>query len=159
MDEAEFRSIKRMLKKYLPRKYREWFDSRMLHANDPSLNQRLKQLAGQLGPVAEELVGAVTVWGRVVSTCRNDLTHLEGLADQYDSDEQYDSGDLYWLAEGVFNVTRLCLLVHVGLHNELLPELAKSWPIHGAQARVIDAVGRLAEVQRRQRYRKREGRR
>jgi hypothetical protein len=159
MDEAEFKSIKRMLKKYLPRKYREWFDSRMLHANDPSLNQRLKQLAGQLGQVAEELVGAVTVWGRVVSTCRNDLTHLEGLADQYDSDEQYDSGDLYWLAEGVFNVTRLCLLAHVGLHNELLPELAKSWPIRGAQERVIDAVGRLAEVQRRQRYRKRKGRR
>jgi len=143
MDKAEFKSIKRMLKKYLPRKYHEWFDSRIRYANDPSLNQRLKQLADQLGPVAEELVGDVTVWGRVVSQCRNDLTHLEG------SREQYDSGDLYWLAEGVFNVTRLCLLVHVGLHSELLPKLAKSWPIQGAQGRVSDAVKRVAEAQRR----------
>jgi hypothetical protein len=143
MDKAEFESIKRMLKEYLPRKYHEWFGSRIRYANDPSLNQRLKQLADQLGPVAEELVGDVTVWGRVVSQCRNDLTHLEG------SREQYDSGDLYWLAEGVFNVTRLCLLVHVGLHRELLPKLAKSWPIQGAQGRVCDAVKRVAEAQRR----------
>jgi hypothetical protein len=145
MDEAEFKSIKRMLKKYLPRRYRRWFDSRMQYANDPSLNQRLKQLADQLRPVADELVGDVAVWGRVVSKCRNDLTHLEG------SREQYDSGDLYWLAEGVFNVTRLCLLVHVGLHRELLPRLARSWPIQGAQGRVRDAVKRVAEAQRRSR--------
>jgi hypothetical protein len=149
MDEAEFESIKTMLKESLPRKYHKWFDSRIQHANDPSLNQRLKQLADQLGPVAEDLVGDVTVWGRVVSKCRNDLTHLEGSREQDDGDEQYDSGDLYWLAEGVFNVTRLCLLLHVGLRHELLPKLAKSWPIQGAQGRVRDAVERLAEAQRR----------
>lgn len=120
----------------------------MQHANDPSLNQRLKQLADQLGPVAEDLVGDVTVWGRVVSKCRNDLTHLEGLGEQ-DSGKQYDGGDLYWLAEGVFNVTRLCMLVHVGLHSELLPKIAKSWPIEGVQDRVRDAVEHLAETQRR----------
>jgi hypothetical protein len=149
MDKAEFKSLKRRLKKYLPRKYREWFDSRMQHANDPSLNQRLKQLADRLGPVAEQLVGDVTVWGRVVSRCRNDLTHLEGLGEQYDSDEHYDGGDLYWLAEGVFNVTRLCLLVHVGLDSTFLPRLAKSWVIQGVQDRVRDVVERLAEAQRR----------
>jgi len=141
MDKAEFKSVKNMLKKYRPRKYREWFDGRMAHANDPSLNQRLKQLAGQLGPVAGDLLGDVTVWGRVVSKCRNGLTHLEGLR------EQYDGGDLYWLAEGVFNVTRLCLLLHVGLDRELLPKLAQSWPIQGTQDRVLDVVERLAEAQ------------
>jgi len=98
-------------------------------------------LAGQLGPVAGDLLGDVTVWGRVVSKCRNGLTHLEGLR------EQYDGGDLYWLAEGVFNVTRLCLLLHVGLDRELLPKLAQSWPIQGTQDRVLDVVERLAEAQ------------
>jgi hypothetical protein len=149
MDRAEFKSLKRRLKKYLPRKYHEWFDSKMQHANDPSLNQRLKQLADRLGPVAEQLVGDMTVWGRVVSTCRNDLTHLEGLGEQYDSGEHYDGGDLYWLAEGVFNVTRLCLLHHVGLDSELLPRLAKSWAIQGSQDRVRDVIERLDEAQRR----------
>jgi hypothetical protein len=149
MDEAEFKSIKRKLKKHLPRKYRKWFDRGMAHASDPRLSQRLKQLADQLGPVARELVGDVTVWSDVVATCRNDLTHLEGLGEQDDSAKQYDSGDLYWLAEGVFNVTRLCLLVHVGLHSELLPKLAESWVIQGTQKRVRDVVERLAEVQRR----------
>jgi ApeA N-terminal domain 1 len=51
MDEVEFKSIKRMLKKYLPRRHRKWFDTRMAHANDPSLNQRLNELADQLGTV------------------------------------------------------------------------------------------------------------
>jgi ApeA N-terminal domain 1 len=59
MDEVEFKSIKRMLKKYLPRRHRKWFDTRMAHANDPSLNQRLNELADQLGTVADELVGDV----------------------------------------------------------------------------------------------------
>jgi hypothetical protein len=141
MPKTEFKSVKRMLKKYLPRRYREWFDSRMAHANDPSLNQRLKQLADQLGSAAEDLVGDVAVWGRAISKCRNDLTHLEGLR------EQYDSGDLYWLAEGVFNVTRLCLLLHVGLTRELLPKLVKSWPIQGAQDRTLTVIERVAQAQ------------
>jgi hypothetical protein len=149
MDEAEVKSIKRKLKKNLPRKYRKWFDRGMAHASDPRLSQRLKQLADQLGPVAQELVGDVTVWSDVVAKCRNDLTHLEGLAEQHDSGKQYDSGDLYWLAEEVFNVTRLCLLLYVGLHSELLPKLAKSWVIQGAQDRGREVVERLAEVQRR----------
>jgi hypothetical protein len=150
MDEAEFKSIKRKLKKHLPRKYRRWFDRGMAHASDPRLSQRLKQLADQLGPVARELVGDATVWSDVVATCRNDLTHLEGLGQQQDdSGKQYDSGDLYWLAEGVFNVTRLCLLVYVGLPSELLPKLTESWVIQGVQDRVRDVVERLAEAQRR----------
>jgi hypothetical protein len=143
MNKAEFKSVKSMLKKYLPRRYREWFDSRMAHANDPSLNQRLQELAGQLGAVAEALVGDVTVWGRVVSTCRNEVTHLEGTRDQV------DGADMYWLAEGIFNITRLCLLRHVGAPEELLPNLAKSWPIRGAQDRVLETVERLAESRRR----------
>lgn|GEM_PF-2649445 len=143
MDKAEFKSVKKMLKKYLPRRYREWFDSRMSHANDPSLNRRLQELAGQLGAMAEYLVGDVTVWGCVVSKCRNEVTHLEGTR------EQVDGADLYWLAEGVFNITRLCLLRHVGTPEELLPNLAKSWPISGTQDRVLDTVKRLAEPRRR----------
>jgi hypothetical protein len=33
---TEFKSVQRMLKKYLPRRYREWFDSRMAHATTPA---------------------------------------------------------------------------------------------------------------------------
>jgi hypothetical protein len=143
MDKTEFNSVKKMLKKHLPRRYREWFDSRMAHANDPSLNRRLQDLAGKLGAVAQALVGDVSVWGRVVSKCRNDVTHLEG------SREQVDGVDLYWLAEGVFNITRLCLLQHIGTPEQRLPDLVKSWPIRGAQDRVLETVERLAGSQRR----------
>jgi hypothetical protein len=98
----------------------------MAHANDPSLRQRLRQLADQLGPVADEVVGDVTVWPKVVVKCRNDLTHL-------DRHRDYDGGDLYWLAEGIFNLTRLCILLHAGLDPALLPKLARSWPIRGGR--------------------------
>jgi hypothetical protein len=47
----------------------------------------------------------------------------------------------------VFNVTRLCLLLHIGLARELLPKLAKSWPIQGAQDRILAVVERVAQAQ------------
>lgn len=75
----------------------------------------------------------------MTAKCRNDLTHLEGRPR-----EQYDGGDLYWLAEGVFNITRLVLLLHVGLDPSLVPTLAASWPVHETSNRVRQVVDRLA---------------
>jgi hypothetical protein len=37
----------------------------------------------------------------------------------------------------------------VGLPSERLPKLAKSWPIRGAQARVLNAIERVAQLQQR----------
>jgi hypothetical protein len=64
MGETEFKSVKKRLKKYLPRRHRVWFGSRMAHANDPNLNQRLRQLADQPGPAAEETLGVVPRLGQ-----------------------------------------------------------------------------------------------
>jgi hypothetical protein len=142
MDEEEFKALKKTLKAHVPEEHRPWFSSIMAHANDPSLNQRLKALAAQLGGVAEQLVGDVAVWGRVVSTCRNDRTHLDG------DREPDDSPDLYWLAEGVFNVTRLCVLLHAGMSPLQLPKATKSKPIRRSWHLPADAAKRLDAAQK-----------
>ncbi|RCG21167.1 hypothetical protein DQ384_36775 [Sphaerisporangium album] len=141
MDTAEFKSVLRMLKKHLPRRYRQWFSTCMAHANDPFLSQRLTELAAQLGPVAEVLVGDVPTWCKVVSRCRNDLTHLDGQR------KIYNGSDLHWAAEGTFNVTRLCIFLHVGMNPGRPTQLDKSWAVTSAADYVRKAVNRLVDAQ------------
>ena len=141
MEKVEWKATKKHLKKFLARKHYKWFDSYMQHSNDPSLNRRLKDLVDRIGPLAETIVGDIPTWGRVVSTCRNNLTHLEG------ERESYDSEDLHWLAESVFNVTRLCLLLHIGIEPALIPKLVNSWPIKATTDKVQSSMSRLAETQ------------
>ena len=143
MDRALFKALKRRAKKCLPYDWHRWLDNGLGHANDPSLRQRLQHLADQLQPAIAPMIGDAALWARVVSKCRNDLTHLE--TDR----EQYDGGDLYWLAEGVFNVTRLCLLMHVGLDASRLPTIASAWPITSSTDRIREAVDRLVGQLRR----------
>jgi hypothetical protein len=150
MPDEEFEAIKVALKQHVPAEHRAWFSSVMAHANYPSLNRRLKELAGQLGDAAQQLVGDVAVWGRVLSTCRNESTHMDGRR------QQYDGADLYWLAEGVFNVARLCLLLHVGLDPARLPKLAEAWSRQAAD-RVQTTVERL-DTEQRQRGREKSAR-
>lgn len=66
-------------------------------------------------------------------------THFRG------SCKQYDGGDLYWLAEAVFNITRRCLLLHVGLSVGSLRTLVRRWPVRATQAGVLEVVKHLAE--------------
>ncbi|WP_326549965.1 HEPN domain-containing protein [Micromonospora sp. NBC_01813] len=149
MDDEDFQVLKEKLKAQVPQEHLNWFSGITSHANDPSLNRRLKELAAQLDGVAEQLVGDVVVWGRVVSTCRNESTHLDG------DREEDDSPDLFYLAEGVFNVMRLCLLLHAGMDRAMLPKVANSRPASRFRDRPAEAAKRLDAAQKvRQREKK-----
>ncbi|MEV6980420.1 HEPN domain-containing protein [Sphaerisporangium sp. NPDC051017] len=141
MDKQEWKTLKRGLRQHLPEEHHQWFDDCMRHSNAPSLNRRLRQLAEQLDPVTEALVGDVHIWASVVSQCRNELVHLEGERDVY------DGADLHWLAESVFNVTRLCMLLYVGVNHELVPSLVQSWPIKSSADYARRAISNLSQVQ------------
>jgi hypothetical protein len=83
----------------------------------------------------------VDAWIQTVNKIRNDLTHL-------DEDRQtYDGGDLLYLAEILFDVTRLCLLLHIGLNLDYLPRIAKSIRMYGNFVRVEYAIQRISPPQ------------
>lgn len=115
----------------------------MGHANDPSLGRRLTELADELSGVMYSLVGnSVDDWIKAIKKVRNDLTHLD------EGRETYDGADLLCLAESLFNVTRLCLLLRTGLDREHLPRIANSIRYKGTFVRVERAVERIAARRR-----------
>lgn len=99
-------------------------------------------LATELGDSVYSLVGDdVDAWVQAVKKIRNDLTHL-------DEDRQtYDGGDLLYLAESLFDVTRLCLLLRIGLSPDYLPGIARSIRKHGNFVRVGYAIQRVSPPQ------------
>lgn len=140
MERVEWKKIKRALKQHLDEAHHVWFDNCMRHSNDPSLNQRLRDLVGLLGENANVVTGDTQAWSRIVSTCRNNLTHLEG------DRETYEAEHLYWLAESVFNVTRIALLLHIGMPSRVMPTVLRSWPVSATESKVRTAIESLRDV-------------
>ncbi|MFR9777308.1 HEPN domain-containing protein [Micromonospora sp. MS34] len=137
---SEFRRLRRQIReKGVPAEHHAWFADVMAHANDPSLDRRLRDLARELPEVIHALVGDdVDAWIRAVKKVRNNLTHLD------EGREAFDGADLHWLAESLFHVTRLCLLRRIGLVDDHLHKIAKSVRMQGTLHYVQEAVERVA---------------
>ncbi|MFC4067383.1 ApeA N-terminal domain 1-containing protein [Actinoplanes subglobosus] len=125
MPKTSFDKLRRAIREQMvPPEHQEWFTNVMAHANDFDLDRRLNDLVAELGSLASFLVGENTMmWVKAVKKARNNLTHLE------DNRQTFDGSDLYWLAESLFQVTRLCLLMHTGLAADRLPKIVQH--IHG----------------------------
>jgi hypothetical protein len=137
---SAFKRLRRQIReKGVPAEHHAWFSDVMAHANDPSLERRLRELSGEVEGIIHSLVGNdVDAWIRAIKKARNNLTHLD------EGREVFDGADLYLLAESLFHVTRLCLLQRIGLGVEYLPQIAKSIRMHGTFHHVEEAVERIA---------------
>lgn len=137
---SAFRRLRRQIREQgVPPEHHAWFSDVMAHANDPSLDRRLRELAGTLGEDIYFLVGNdVDAWVRAIKRARNSLTHLD------DGREPLDGSDLYWLAESLFQVTRLCLLRRLAVDTEPMSRAAQSIRRRGVFHMVEAAVERIA---------------
>ncbi|WP_244876482.1 HEPN domain-containing protein [Winogradskya consettensis] len=139
MPKKKFDRLRRAVREQLvsPDHYK-WFNSVMAHANDFDLDRRLRDLAAELGDLAYFLVGGdVGRWVTAVKKARNSLTHLD------EAQRKFDGADLLWLAESMFYVTTLCLLLHTGLKPERLPGIMRHidrWNDVGRLEGVVDRV-------------------
>jgi hypothetical protein len=133
-----FKALKRHIRKTaVPRQYHEWFNELMAHANDPTLGERFGYLASQMESVVPNLVGDYDPWVRLVKRARNLGTHLS------EASIGAESGDLYWLAESVFNFTRMSLLLQLDVPLSTISKLAGKRDVEFAANRCIDVVNRL----------------
>ncbi|MEU8406125.1 HEPN domain-containing protein [Micromonospora sp. NPDC048842] len=138
LPESAFRRLRRQLREHVPEEHHKWFNDLMGHANAPSLVQRLTELTGELGDSVHSLVGNnVEAWIQAIKRIRNDLTHLD------EDRPMYDGGDLLHLAESLFHVTRLCLLLRIGLNPDRLPWITRTIRFRGNFVRVEDAIERI----------------
>ncbi|GHJ46804.1 hypothetical protein Cs7R123_41460 [Catellatospora sp. TT07R-123] len=142
LPDSAFRRLRRELRGYLPDEHHKWFNDLFAHANSPSLADRLTGLAQELGDSAHSLVGNnVDAWVHTVKKVRNDLTHLD------EDRPQYDGRDLFFLAESIFDVTRLCLLLRIGLKPESLRRIARDIRTHGNFVQVEYTIQRISPPQ------------
>ncbi|WP_349880830.1 HEPN domain-containing protein [Micromonospora sp. HUAS YX12] len=137
---SAFRTLRRQIRRNgVPPEHHAWFSDVMAHANDPSLDRRLRELVSALGENINSLVGNdVDAWVRAIKRARNNLTHLD------EGREPLDGSDLYWLAESLFQVTRLCLLQRVGVSAEGMSRAVRSLRRRGVFHEMQAAVERIA---------------
>ncbi|WP_373873139.1 HEPN domain-containing protein [Actinoplanes italicus] len=139
MPQSSFDKLRRAIREQMvPPEHQEWFTNVMAHANDFDLDRRLNDLVAELGSLASFLVGGDTaMWVKAVKKARNNLTHLD------DNRQSFDGSDLYWLADSLFQVTRLCLLMRTGLAADRLPKIVKhiyGWSDIGKLERAVERI-------------------
>ncbi|NJP35810.1 HEPN domain-containing protein [Micromonospora thermarum] len=140
MPQSQFRTLRRKIREgAVPPEHHAWFNAVMAHANDPSLDRRLRELVREVQGISQFLIGSnLDAWVRAVKKVRNNLTHLD------EGRESFDGADLHWLAESLFDVTRLCLLRRIGLGDQHLPQIAKSIRMGGTFPYLEAAVRNIA---------------
>jgi hypothetical protein len=139
MPQATFDKLRRAIRaQMVPPEHHEWFTNVMAHANDFDLDRRLKDLVAELGGLSPFLVGEdAMLWAKAVKKARNNLTHLD------ENRQSFDGSDLYWLAESLFQVTRLCLLTRTGLSADRLPKIVRhiyGWSDIGRLERAVQRI-------------------
>ncbi|NKE61754.1 hypothetical protein FXN61_35350 [Lentzea sp. PSKA42] len=121
MDTAEFEELIAAYTKVTPEVHRDWLLEKMKYINGASLPKRLNQLAQRAGAATRDLIGDRKRWAQTVATVRNELTHLKEGA------SSANGGDLYRMAESVYAVARICMLLEAGVPAEVLDRKANEW--------------------------------
>lgn len=116
----------------------EWLRGILKHANEPSLGSRLRKLVKEAKPAIRGLIKDQGKWSMAIAGVRNRLTHLEDMGGL-----KFDGGDLYWLSESVYDLTRICLLKEVGLTAERMQSLGESAPYNRYSSRLDSAIARV----------------
>lgn len=119
---------------HTPAEHQRWLRSRLSFSNEPSLGKRLNDLAVRTGPIAKVLVGDRRRWTNTVLQIRNDLTHLGS------SDEGPDGQDLLFLAESVFIIVKIFLLLEVGVPLDLLARKVNDSEMVSYRDRIIESI-------------------
>jgi hypothetical protein len=136
MPMEEFDALYKAIEAAVPVEHRGWLSEKLTHANQPTLGKRLKALAGWSKPATRTLIADKHDWAYVVAQVRNELTHLD--ADR----TQFNGGDLYWLAESVFAVVRICLLLDCGLNPNTVESLSETESMTWARRKIEAATNR-----------------
>jgi ApeA-like protein/HEPN superfamily Apea-like protein len=137
MDEEAFTGLFNVYLANTSEEHHEWLRGRIEHGNEPPLGKRLRQLAARAGAATRPLIGKRDRWAYTLSQVRNELTHIGP-----DSKEFYGE-DLLLLAESVYAVVRICMLMECGVSREILTSKANSSSITWYRERLKGSMERV----------------
>lgn len=112
MPDDEFSALRRSLLEIVPKERKQWLSDRLMH-NDPSLRDRLLDLARRPGDFMATLVPDPEKWAKEATQARNGLAH-DGRS------KNHTFEDLYAVVEVTRAVVVLNLLHQLGVPSERL---------------------------------------
>lgn len=135
MDEETFTRLLDSYVESTPDEHLDWLRGKI--RNEPTLRKRLQLLAARSVTATRPLIGDKDRWAYTLSQVRNELTHLGN------NSQTFDGSDLHFLAESVYAVVRICMLIECGVPLETLTEKANSPAIAWYRDRLLKAIERV----------------
>lgn len=128
LPKAEFRRLRKAMLEAVPTDRHEWAIAR-LPRNEPTLRERLRDLAVRPGAFMAEMVPNPESWARAAVNARNRLAHL-GISDQHTTDE------LGAVVDVTAAVVALNLLAQLGVPEDTMRRAVRSHPELSSAARL-----------------------
>jgi hypothetical protein len=119
MPGEQFRSLRKLLLAAVPMQFKSWLSDRIMR-NEPTLKQRLTELATRPGAFMKELVPDAEKWAKAAGDARNTLAHVGASGEQ-------DTNDLFTVVRVTEAVVIINLLHEVGVPE---PRLKKALQDH-----------------------------
>jgi hypothetical protein len=119
--EDDFKQLLDLYVEHTPAEHHDWLRGRIEYGNEQPLMKRLRQLAGRSAVATRPLIGNRDKWAFTVAKVRNELTHLGS------STRAFDGSDLLYLAESVYAVARICMLLECGVSPDTLATKANAY--------------------------------
>ncbi|MEV7629387.1 HEPN domain-containing protein [Actinoplanes sp. NPDC089786] len=141
--DSDFRRILDECVRAVPQHHREWLERELVHNDEPTLRQRLVALVKEADSCIRPIIGNSKRRARWAFTCsqvRNEVTHIGSRVDKIDGE------DLFFLAESVYDVVRICLLLVAGAPVEVLERKAASYATTWYKDRLWERVEKLREM-------------
>lgn len=107
MPDEQFQTLRKLLLAAVPKQFKSWLSDRIMR-NEPTLKQRLSELARRPGPFMKELVPDPAKWAKAAGDARNALAHVGASGEQ-------DMNDLFTVVRVTEAVVILNLLHELGV--------------------------------------------
>ncbi|MGQ4423719.1 HEPN domain-containing protein [Streptomyces violaceoruber] len=115
---GEYKSFRKMLVRYVPKKYRGWLSQQLAYSNEPRLRHRLRELASH-GEIAAVLGCDPEDWASAVTNARNRMIHHDE-----EKGSAASSTELYWLSESLRLAVLLSLMRFCEFKEGVLQDMA-----------------------------------
>jgi hypothetical protein len=134
MGEEEFQRLLHIYTESTPEEHRQWLLGRIAYGNDLPLGKRLRQLAARSAPVTRPLIKNKGQWAHLLAQVRNELTHVG------ENSRSFGGTELFFLAESVVSVVRVCMLLECGVDPESLRSKSDSYALNWHKERLENAL-------------------
>jgi hypothetical protein len=123
-----------------PEEYRDWMLGKTRFMNEASLPKRLNKLAARAGGATKTLIGSRGTWARTIAEVRNELTHLKEGA------SSVEGADLFYMAESVYAVVRVCMLLESGVSMDIIDRKANEPHMLWYKGQLAASIARFQSI-------------